>query len=134
MVNDLFNRCRSSARASGQGGSVRPPAHDDASGVGRRAGMPAIAQPVQADEDAVRDAIHRFNEIGLTCLDPDRVPAPCRLDVLAAACKERARIRSEKGIRAGGTRSKPQPDPTRRTYAVTAPATIKTPAQGQTRQ
>ncbi|MDQ0933478.1 IS630 family transposase [Streptomyces turgidiscabies] len=29
-----------------------------------------IAQLVQADEDTVRDAIHRFNEIGLACLDP----------------------------------------------------------------
>ncbi len=29
-----------------------------------------IAQLVQADEDAVRDVIHRFNEIGLACLDP----------------------------------------------------------------
>jgi transposase len=29
-----------------------------------------IAQLVQADEDTVRDVIHRFNEIGLACLDP----------------------------------------------------------------
>jgi len=29
-----------------------------------------IAQLVQADEDTVRDVIHRFNEIGLDCLDP----------------------------------------------------------------
>jgi hypothetical protein len=28
-----------------------------------------IAQLVQADEDTVRDVIHRFNEIGLACLD-----------------------------------------------------------------
>ncbi|MEX1658464.1 helix-turn-helix domain-containing protein [Streptomyces pseudovenezuelae] len=32
--------------------------------------VPVIAQLVQADEDTVRDAIHRFNEIGLACLDP----------------------------------------------------------------
>ncbi len=32
--------------------------------------MPVIAQLVQADEDTVRDVIHRFNEIGLACLDP----------------------------------------------------------------
>ncbi|MFE7652509.1 IS630 family transposase [Streptomyces bottropensis] len=32
--------------------------------------VPVIAQLVQADEDTVRDVIHRFNEIGLTCLDP----------------------------------------------------------------
>nr|WP_280897498.1 MULTISPECIES: helix-turn-helix domain-containing protein [unclassified Streptomyces] len=32
--------------------------------------VPAIAQLVQADEDTVRDVIHRFNEIGLACLDP----------------------------------------------------------------
>ncbi|MCZ4120263.1 IS630 family transposase [Streptomyces sp. H39-S7] len=32
--------------------------------------VPVIAQLVQADEDTVRDVIHRFNEIGLDCLDP----------------------------------------------------------------
>jgi len=32
--------------------------------------VPVIAQLVQADEDTVRDAMHRFNEIGLACLDP----------------------------------------------------------------
>jgi transposase len=32
--------------------------------------VPAIAQLVQADEDIVRDVIHRLNEIGLACLDP----------------------------------------------------------------
>ncbi len=32
--------------------------------------MPVIAQLVAADEDTVRDVIHRFNEIGLACLDP----------------------------------------------------------------
>jgi transposase len=31
--------------------------------------VPVIAQLVQADEDTVRDVIHRFNEIGLACLD-----------------------------------------------------------------
>ncbi|WP_323185084.1 IS630 family transposase [Streptomyces sp. NBC_00140] len=32
--------------------------------------VPVIAQLVAADEDTVRDVIHRFNEIGLACLDP----------------------------------------------------------------
>lgn len=32
--------------------------------------VPVIAQLVAADEDTVRDLIHRFNEIGLACLDP----------------------------------------------------------------
>lgn len=32
--------------------------------------VPLIAQLVQADEDTVRDVIHRFNKIGLACLDP----------------------------------------------------------------
>ncbi|GAA2415154.1 hypothetical protein GCM10010255_61600 [Streptomyces coeruleofuscus] len=32
--------------------------------------VPVIAQLVQADEDTVRAVIHRFNEIGLACLDP----------------------------------------------------------------
>jgi transposase len=39
-----------------------------ASASGNR--VPVIAQLVQADEDTVRDVIHRFNEIGLDCLDP----------------------------------------------------------------
>jgi transposase len=32
--------------------------------------VPVIAKLVQADEDTVRDVVHRFNEIGLACLDP----------------------------------------------------------------
>jgi transposase len=32
--------------------------------------VPVIAQLVQADEDTVREVLHRFNEIGLACLDP----------------------------------------------------------------
>ena len=32
--------------------------------------VPAIAGLVQADEDSVREVIHRFNEMGLACLDP----------------------------------------------------------------
>jgi transposase len=32
--------------------------------------VPVIAQLVEADEDTVRDVIHRFNEVGLACLDP----------------------------------------------------------------
>ncbi|MGH4035311.1 IS630 family transposase [Actinomycetota bacterium Odt1-20B] len=32
--------------------------------------VPVIAKLVQADEDTVRDVIHRFNEAGLACLDP----------------------------------------------------------------
>ncbi len=32
--------------------------------------VPAIARLVQGDEDAVREVIHRFNEMGLGCLDP----------------------------------------------------------------
>ncbi|MFF5898959.1 IS630 family transposase [Streptomyces argenteolus] len=32
--------------------------------------VPVIANLVQADEDTVRGVIHRFNEIGLVCLDP----------------------------------------------------------------
>ncbi|MEU7298550.1 helix-turn-helix domain-containing protein, partial [Streptomyces exfoliatus] len=32
--------------------------------------VPVIARLVQADEDTVRDVIHRFDKIGLACLDP----------------------------------------------------------------
>lgn len=39
-----------------------------ASGGGNR--VPVIAQLVQADEDTVRDVIHRFKVIGLVGLDP----------------------------------------------------------------
>ncbi|GAA2564321.1 hypothetical protein GCM10010398_61450 [Streptomyces fimbriatus] len=41
--------------------------------------VPVIAQPVQADEDTVRDVIHRFNGIGLACLDPQWVGRRPRL-------------------------------------------------------
>jgi transposase len=33
--------------------------------------VPVIARLVAADEDTVREVIHRFNEIGLDCLDPE---------------------------------------------------------------
>ncbi len=32
--------------------------------------VPAIARLVQGDEDAIRQVIHRFNEMGLACMDP----------------------------------------------------------------
>jgi transposase len=32
--------------------------------------IPAIARLVQGDEDAIRALIHRFNQMGLACLDP----------------------------------------------------------------
>ncbi len=32
--------------------------------------VPAIARLVQADEDSVRQVIHRFNEMGMASLDP----------------------------------------------------------------
>ncbi|WP_439794508.1 helix-turn-helix domain-containing protein [Streptomyces agglomeratus] len=38
--------------------------------------VPVIARLVAADENTVRDAIHRFNEIGLACLDPRCPSAP----------------------------------------------------------
>ncbi|GAA2268040.1 IS630 family transposase [Streptomyces ruber] len=41
--------------------------------------VPVIAQLVQADEDTVREVIHRFNEIGLACLDPQRAGGRPRL-------------------------------------------------------
>ncbi|CAG6397128.1 hypothetical protein SCOCK_50177 [Actinacidiphila cocklensis] len=41
--------------------------------------VPVIAKLVQADEDTVRDAIHRFNEIGPACLDPRRAGGRPRL-------------------------------------------------------
>ena len=42
--------------------------------------VPVIAQLVQADEDTVRDVIHRFKEVGLACLDPNSsLAAPTEL-------------------------------------------------------
>jgi transposase len=32
--------------------------------------VPVIARLVQTSEDRVREVIHRFNEMGLACLDP----------------------------------------------------------------
>lgn len=46
------------------------PAADDAAALSGGSPVPAIAQLVQAEEVTVRDVIHRFNEIGLACLDP----------------------------------------------------------------
>ncbi|MGI5137084.1 MULTISPECIES: helix-turn-helix domain-containing protein [unclassified Streptomyces] len=46
--------------------------------------VPMITKLVQADEDTVRDAIHRFNEIGLACLSP-RLPARNRQSHLRAS-------------------------------------------------
>ncbi|WP_244162070.1 helix-turn-helix domain-containing protein [Micromonospora eburnea] len=33
--------------------------------------VPAIARLVQADEDTIRQVIHRFNEMGMASLDPN---------------------------------------------------------------
>jgi transposase len=42
--------------------------------------VPVSARLVQADEDTVRDVIHRFNEIGLACLNPQWAGGrPCLL-------------------------------------------------------
>ncbi|MGQ4480127.1 helix-turn-helix domain-containing protein [Streptomyces sp. SAS_276] len=41
--------------------------------------VPFIARLLQANEDTVRDVIHRFNEIGLACLDPRRAGGRPRL-------------------------------------------------------
>ncbi|MFF9733839.1 helix-turn-helix domain-containing protein [Streptomyces albidoflavus] len=38
--------------------------------LARGSTVPVIARSVQADEDTVRDLIHKFNEIGLACLNP----------------------------------------------------------------
>jgi transposase len=41
--------------------------------------VPVIARLVQADEDMVRDVIHRFNEVGLARLNPNSLggrPSP----------------------------------------------------------
>jgi transposase len=57
--------------------------------------VPVIARLVQADEDTVRDVIHRFNEIGLACLDPQwaggrpRLLSPDDEDFVAATATTR---------------------------------------------
>jgi transposase len=56
--------------------------------------VPVIAQLVQADEDTVRDVIHRFNEIGLACLDlggreAARLLSPDEEDFVAATATTR---------------------------------------------
>lgn len=50
-----------------------------------------IVKLVQGDEDTVRDVIHRFNEIGLACLDPR----------WAGGCPRRLRG-SRRGVWCGG--------------------------------
>ncbi|MBP2471783.1 transposase [Crossiella equi] len=57
--------------------------------------VPVIAQLVHADEDTVRDLIHRFNEIGLACLDPQwaggrpRLLSPDEEDLVIATATTR---------------------------------------------
>lgn len=59
--------------------------------------VPVIAQLVHADEDTVRDVIHRFNEIGLACLDPQwaggrpRLLSPDDEDFVVATATTRPR-------------------------------------------
>lgn len=59
--------------------------------------VPVIARLVQADEDTVRDVIHRFNEIGLACLDPQwaggrpRLLTPDHEDFVVATATTRPR-------------------------------------------
>ncbi|OKH99026.1 hypothetical protein A6A06_25860 [Streptomyces sp. CB02923] len=43
--------------------------------------VPVIARLVQADENTVRDVIHRFNETGLACLTPRRAGGRPRLPI-----------------------------------------------------
>ncbi|MEK8143356.1 helix-turn-helix domain-containing protein [Streptomyces sp. M10(2022)] len=57
-------------RAAGQYQHGAVPQGDDAAGLGGGNTVPVIANLVQADEDTVRDGIHRFNEIGLAGLGP----------------------------------------------------------------
>ncbi|MGV9306112.1 hypothetical protein ACWDLG_22265 [Nonomuraea sp. NPDC003727] len=45
-------------------------AGDDRAGLDRRQRGPVIARLVRADEDTVRDVIHRFNQIGPARRDP----------------------------------------------------------------
>ncbi len=60
--------------------------------------VPAIARLVVADEDTVRGVIHRFNEIGLDCLDPRWAGGRPRLISSddEAFCVQAARSRPEK--------------------------------------
>ncbi|MFD1044540.1 transposase, partial [Kibdelosporangium lantanae] len=57
--------------------------------------VPVIAQLVAADEDTVREVIHRFNEIGLACLDPQwaggrpRLLGPDQEDLVVATATTR---------------------------------------------
>ncbi len=57
--------------------------------------VPVIAQLVAADEDTVRDVIHRFNDIGLAALDPQwaggrpRLLSPDDEDFVAATATTR---------------------------------------------
>jgi transposase len=66
-----------------------------ASASGNR--VPVIAQLVAADEDTVREVIHRFNQIGLACLDPHwaggrpRLLTPDQEDLVVAMATTRPR-------------------------------------------
>ncbi|MCE7007111.1 helix-turn-helix domain-containing protein [Kibdelosporangium philippinense] len=57
--------------------------------------VPVIAQLVAADEDTAREVLHRFNEIGLACLDPQwaggrpRLLSPDQEDLVVATATTR---------------------------------------------
>ncbi|WP_455431729.1 helix-turn-helix domain-containing protein [Streptomyces griseoruber] len=73
--------------------------------------VPVIAQLVRADEDTVRDVIHRFNEIGLACLDPrwagDRVPACSPLTTRTAPCARACHPHRPGGLAVPGALPRP---------------------------
>lgn len=87
--------------------------------------VPVIAQFVQAHEDTVRGLIHRFNEIGLACLDPQwaggrpRQLTPDDEDFAIQATTTREALRcllARRGITFPRTRTwKKSPDPARDT-------------------
>ena len=78
--------------------------------------VPAIARLVQADEDTIRQVIHRFNEMGMASLDPRWAGGPPRqispddeafIVTTAAQRRERATIRAS--VNAGGANPLPEP-------------------------
>ena len=70
--------------------------------AGRNA-VPVIAQLVAAGEDSARDVIHKFNEIGLACLDPQwaggrpRLLSPDDEDFVVTTATTRPASRSPAG-------------------------------------
>ena len=96
--------------------------------------VPVIAQLVQADEDTVREVIHRFNEIGLACLDPrwaggrPRLLTPDDEDFVVQTATTRPNKLGQHLHPLVDPQTRRRPAPTPRTHQPHRPGSLTVPA------